>query len=179
MKREDVKAGEVFLVRNTSPEKEFSRPMLIVSNDKYSDSYKVITVVKLVAIDGGSGCEDILDEDYLEHKYLVRWNCIRPLSSTETLEKKLGQVGDTEMLQKISMHAQDERARREAYFITLCPRCREQYLNTPGYILRRVSKQGATKDICMCCQRRLGYDYAITLKPRCDDKSCGETKPAR
>lgn len=48
----------------------------------------------------------------------------------------------------------------------LCPKCREMFFSTPGYVIKRVDKEQEAKDNCSYCTVRLGFDYYVCEKPK-------------
>lgn len=54
--------------------------------------------------------------------------------------------------------------RRTGLILTLCPKCRAEFMNIPDNILRRVDPLQVDKERCDKCQTAFGYDYLILKK---------------
>ena len=67
-----------------------------------------------------------------------------------------------------SFFGQDDGSKEEVpdeMVLTLCGTCLRQFILSPEHIVRRIDRT-RTKEPCMYCQVRAGYDYHITHKKK-------------
>jgi hypothetical protein len=52
--------------------------------------------------------------------------------------------------------------REELNLICLCRTCRNEFMDTKGFYIRRANHKQNVKDVCTYCQTRRGYDYYVS-----------------
>jgi len=98
---------------------------------------------------------------------------IRTIDKTEELISYVGRIENGETIAKIKdgirYQFQLMRKRkpiRTGYILSLCPKCRAEFLSVPENILRRVDPLQVEKEPCDKCQVGYGYDYLITKRTK-------------
>ena len=101
------------------------------------------------------------------HPYLRRGSAIYPtqtvlFSDTGAILNKVGEIGNEEMEKKILAVCEAARKEeRQAIVMTLCPRCRKEFMMDSGTIVRRLDPFSAQQHPCDFCQTKNGYTYII------------------
>ena len=60
--------------------------------------------------------------------------------------------------------------KNKSFIITLCHRCKAEFMNTDENYIRRSNPNQTYKEKCTYCNHRNGYDYEIIPKSRKENR---------
>lgn len=105
---------------------------------------------------------------------------IRTVDKEKELLEYIGEVRDEKTIYAIKQGILTEfglikrpQPRRTGLILTLCPKCRAEFMSVPENIVRRVDPLQVDKERCDKCQTSFGYDYLIIKKNPRNAKSEG------
>lgn len=107
----------------------------------------------------------------LKEPSMVMLEQIRTVDKLEELEEYVGTVSDDTKITEIQRGIKASfgipvkpKDKRAGIVLSLCPHCREEFMNVPENIVKRVDPLQSEKELCDKCQVRYGYDYLIIKK---------------
>ena len=116
----------------------------------------------------------------LREDSIVMLEQIRTVDKEKELLEYIGEVRDEKTIYAIKQGILTEfglikrpQPRRTGLILTLCPKCRAEFMSVPENIVRRVDPLQVDKERCDKCQTSFGYDYLIIKKNPRNTKSEG------
>ena len=114
----------------------------------------------------------VLDESCgLREKSMVMLEQITTIDINKSLVKYIGEIKDAKVLHRIKQGILTEFGltqrldlQKTGLVLTLCPKCRNLFMNSPSNVVRRVDSLRTKKELCDKCQLELGYEYIVFKK---------------
>lgn len=150
------------------------RPVMVVQTNHLNKHSPTVLVAIITTVKKKEDVDNhiILDTDCgLKEQSMLMLEQIRTVDKAEELEEYIGKVTDEDKIDEIKRGLKytvglpiKPKIERKGIVLTLCPKCRSEFLAVPENILRRVDPLQSEKDVCDKCQVRYGYDYLIMKK---------------
>lgn len=169
-----VRWGEIYYCEfdvTSSNGRSQLRPVLVIQND-VGNEHSSTTVV--AAISGVMKRMYLPTHIHLDATCGLRENSmvileqVRTVNIATELGAYIGRIRDTATIQEIKRAVAIEmgiiecpRPKRTRLVLSLCPKCRNEFLRVPENIVRRVNPLQIEKERCDKCQTALGYDYSV------------------
>lgn len=182
MKEKMICRGDLFYYDfgdNSGSVQSGERPVLVVQADDYNQNAPTIIVAAVTSVIKKRYLPShiILGEEFgLKKPSMVLLEQIRTVNR-EDLREYIGTVDDDKLFRQINatlkktfglwVYKPEERENIRC----LCPKCLNDYIHNPDYIVRRLDPFAKRKDRCDKCDRD-GWDYVVT--DRYSSKKRGE-----
>ena len=150
------------------------RPVLVVQTNRLNNSSPTVLVAVITSVlkNKDMGTHIILGKEFgLKEESMVMLEQIRTVDKLNELEEYIGIVDDVDKINEIKRGLKfgtglpvKSKQKRTGLVLSLCPRCRSEFMSVPDNIVRRLDPLQAEKDICDKCQVHYGYDYVVTKK---------------
>ena len=147
------------------------RPVIVVQTNRLNQTSPTVTVAMITSVIKKTSMNShiaIGKECGLKEDSIILLEQLRTVDKLEELEEFIGYVGDKDTIDKIHLGLKyvlglpkKPRPKRSGMVLSLCPRCRQEFMNIPDYIVRRVDPFQIDKEPCDKCQIRYGYDYMV------------------
>lgn len=147
------------------------RPVLVIQNDVGNDHSPTTVVAAISGVMKRMYLPTHIHLDAtcgLRDKSMVMLEQVRTVNIATELGAYIGRIRDTATIQEIKRAAAIEmgiidcpRPKRTRLVLSLCPKCRNEFLRVPENIVRRINHFQIEKERCDKCQIALGYDYVI------------------
>lgn len=152
------------------------RPVIVIQNDRLNQNSPTVTVAVITSV--------IKKQEMSSHILIGRECGLKEpsmilLEQTRTVDKEkelleyIGAVKDSDKRLEIKRGIKaalglpiKPKPERKALILTLCPKCRSEFMSVPENIVRRADYLQAEREICSKCQVGYGYDYIIMKKHR-------------
>lgn len=172
----NIKWGEIYycnLGGNGSVQSGI-RPVLVIQNNVGNENSPTTVVATITSVlkKLHQPTHILLDTSCgLKNESIVLLEQIRTVDIQRELLEYIGAVADEKTIYNIQQGLLIELGlkkkpmpRRNDFILSLCPKCRAEFMSVPENILRRVDPLQVTKERCDKCQVNYGYDYLITKK---------------
>lgn len=161
-----------------------SRPVLVVQTNRLNSTSPTVVVAVITSVLKNETMDSHIllgTECGLKEPSMVMLEQLRTIDKLEELGHFVGKVTDGDKIDEIKRGLKftvgipmKPRAERKGMILSLCPRCRSEFMNVPENIVKRVDPLQVEKEPCDKCQVGYGYDYLIMKKykhnaPRRDD----------
>lgn len=150
------------------------RPVLIIQNNRLNATSPTVVVAVITSVKKKMTMPthiEIGKECGLKESSMVMLEQIRTVDKLEELEDYVGSVTDETKIIEIQRGIKASlgipmkpKNRRTGTVLSLCPHCRQEFMNVPENIVKRVDPLQTEKEPCDKCQVRYGYDYLIMKK---------------
>lgn len=173
----NIKWGEIYycnLGNNNGSVQSGVRPVLVIQNNIGNDNSPTTVVAMITSVlkKLNQPTHILLDTSCgLKNESIVLLEQIRTVDIQRELLEYIGTVTNEKTIYNIQQGLLVELGlrkrgmpRRNGLILSLCPKCRAEFMNVPENILRRVDTLQVTKERCDKCQVNFGYDYLITKK---------------
>ncbi len=147
------------------------RPVIVVQTNRLNSSSPTVTVAVITSVLKKSNMLthiEIGTECGLKEPSMIMLEQLRTVDKLEELEEYLGCVTDEQKILQIQKGLKyavglpiKPQQRRTGIIFSLCPHCREEFMNLPENIVKRLDPLQAEKEVCDKCQVRYGFDYII------------------
>ena len=182
----NVKWGEIYLCdlgSNKGSVQSGKRPVLVLQNNIGNNNgpTTVVATISSVLKKLNQPTHILLDTSCgLREDSIVMLEQIRTVDKEKELLEYIGEVRDEKTIYAIKQGILTEfglikrpQPRRTGLILTLCPKCRAEFMSVPENIVRRVDPLQVDKERCDKCQTSFGYDYLIIKKNPRNTKSEG------
>lgn len=172
-----IKWGDIYycdLGSNKGSVQSGVRPVLVVQNNVGNEKSPTTVVATITSVlkKLNQPTHILLDTSCgLKNDSIVMLEQIRTVDTQQELLEYIGTVTDEKTLYNIRQGLLIELGlkkrpmpRRSGLILSLCPKCRAEFMIVPENILRRVDSLQVTKERCDKCQVNFGYDYLIAKK---------------
>lgn len=172
----NIKWGEIYYCKlggNGSVQSGI-RPVLVIQNNVGNDNSPTTVVATITSVlkKLHQPTHILLDTSCgLKNESMVLLEQIRTVDIQRDLLEYIGTITDEKTIYNIQQGLLIELGlrkkpmpRRNGLLLSLCPKCRSEFMSVPENILRRVDTLQVTKERCDKCQVNFGYDYLITKK---------------
>ncbi len=173
----EVKWGEIYYCdfgKSKGSVQAKLRPVLIIQNNVGNENgpTTVVAAISSVIKKMYMPTHIVLDKTCgLKEKSIVMLEQIRTVDKATELKECIGKIQDTETKEAIKRGLAIElgvieipKKNTQRITLTLCPKCRKDFLCNPGYLLRRKHKYQEPKDQCDVCRLSSGFDYIVQKK---------------
>lgn len=150
------------------------RPVLVIQNNHLNETSPTVVVAMITSVKKKMKMPTHIEvgKEYgLKESSMVMLEQIRTVDKLEELEEYIGTVTDdtkiTEIIKGIKASLGipvKPKSRRTGMVLSLCPHCREEFMNVPENIVKRLDPLQSEKETCDKCQVRYGYDYLVMKK---------------
>ena len=150
------------------------RPVLVVQNNigNNNSTTTVVATITTVLKKLNQPTHIVLDESCgLRKKSMVMLEQITTIDINKSLVKYIGEIKDAKVLHRIKQGILTEFGltqrldlQKTGLVLTLCPKCRNVFMNSPSNVVRRVDSLRTKKELCDKCQLELGYEYIVFKK---------------
>lgn len=150
------------------------RPVLVIQNNRLNATSPTVVVAVITSVRKRMSMPthiEIGKECGLKEPSMVMLEQIRTVDKLEELEEYVGTVTDDTKIIEIQRGIKASlgipmkpKSRRTGTVLSLCPQCRQEFMNVPENIVKRVDPLQSEKEPCDKCQVRYGYDYLIMKK---------------
>ena len=148
------------------------RPVLVVQTNNLNATSPTVTVAIITSVLKKVGMDThiaIGKESGLKEPSMIMLEQLRTVDKLEELGEFVGTVvTDEDKVIEIQRGLKfalgipmKPKQKRTGMVMSLCPRCREEFMNVPENIVKRVDPLQSEKEPCDKCQVRYGYDYLI------------------
>ena len=111
---------------------------------------------------GRSWCPYILiEEEGLRPSSAVYPTQAVSISNDSAILRKIGQISSSAVKDQILKAVQATKKEEKPIVMNLCPRCRKNFLEDSGLVVKRMDPFSIETDTCDFCQTRPGYTYMI------------------
>lgn len=152
------------------------RPVIVIQNNNLNRTSPTVTVAVITSVKKKQTMAShicIGKECGLAEDSMIMLEQTRTVDKNEELLEYIGAVIDSDKRNEIKQGIKlthgipvKPKGQRKALVLTLCPRCRSEFMGVAGNIVRRVDPLQVEKECCDKCQVGYGYDYMITKKIR-------------
>ena len=176
---ESVKWGEIYYcdLGNTKGSVQSGRrPVLVVQTNQINRTSPTVIVAMITTARKKEALDThvLLDTSCgLKHSSMVLLEQLRTVDKAEELLEYVGKVEDENLIQDIKRGLKftvgipmRPKRSRKGYVLSLCPRCRQEFMSVPENLVRRMDPFQAEKELCDKCQVGYGYDYLVMKKFR-------------
>ena len=182
MKEKMICRGDLFYYDfgdNSGSVQSGERPVLVVQADDYNQNAPTIIVAAVTSVIKKRYLPShiILGEEFgLKKPSMVLLEQIRTVNR-EDLREYIGTVDDDKLFRQINATLKKTfglwvyKPEGKENIRCLCPKCLNDYIHNPDYIVRRLDPFAKRKDRCDKCDRD-GWDYVVT--DRYSSKKRGE-----
>ena len=173
----NIKWGEIYYCNlgNTKGSVQSGiRPVLVIQNNVGNDNSPttVVATITTVLKKLNQPTHILLNISCgLKEKSMVMLEQIRTVDKERELLGYIGKVSDEKTIYSIRQGLLVElglkkkpQPRRSGLILSLCSKCRDEFMSVPDNILRRVDTLQVVKERCDKCQINYGYDYLIAKK---------------
>lgn len=172
MKRQEIKRGDLFYYdfgERAGSIQSGVRPVLVLQADDYNQNAPTIIVACVTAVIKKRYLPShiLLGEDFgLKKPSMVLLEQIQTVNK-EHLTDYIGTVDDEHLWRQINAALKKTfglwfyKKEREEDIRCLCPKCLNDYLHNPNYIVRRRDPFAKIKEKCDKCGNG-GWDYIVT-----------------
>lgn len=147
------------------------RPVIVIQTNRLNSSSPTVTVAVITSVlknlDMNTHIE-IGTECGLKEPSMIMLEQLRTVDKLEELEEFVGFVSNEDKIIEIQRGLKfavglpmKPKEKRTGILLSLCPRCREEFMGVPDNIVKRVDPLQVEKEPCDKCQVRYGYDYLI------------------
>lgn len=167
----NVKWGEIYLCdlgSNKGSVQSGKRPVLVLQNNIGNNNgpTTVVATISSVLKKLNQPTHILLDTSCgLREDSIVMLEQIRTVDKEKELLEYIGEVRDEKTIYAIKQGILTEfglikrpQPRRTGLILTLCPKCRAEFMSVPENIVRRVDPLQVDKERCDKCQTSFGYD---------------------
>lgn len=147
------------------------RPVIVVQTNRLNQTSPTVTVAVITSVIKKANMNSHIEigkECGLKEDSMILLEQLRTVDKMEELEDFIGYVGNKDTIDKIHLGLKyvlglpkKPKVKRSGMILSLCPRCRQEFMDIPEYIVRRVDPFQLDKEPCDKCQTRFGYDYMI------------------
>ena len=174
---EAVKWGEIYycdLGETRGSVQSGRRPVLVVQTNQLNRTSPTVIVAMITTVRK----KEALDTHVflntacgLKHPSMVLLEQLRTVDKAEELLECVGKVEDERIIREIQrglkfglgMPIKPKQPRR-GIVLSLCPRCRQEFMSVSENLVRRMDPFQEEKELCDKCQVGYGYDYLIMKK---------------
>lgn len=111
----------------------------------------------------------LLDADCgLIERSIVMLEQIRTIDRKSELKAYVGNISSEDTIAKVKKGLAIEmglceilKRQKQALSLSLCAKCKNAFLSTPGYVIRRCNTLQIEKECCDICQTAYGFDHII------------------
>lgn len=156
------------------------RPVIVVQTNKLNITSPTVTVAIITSVLKKTGMDthiEIGTECGLKEPSMIMLEQLRTVDKLEQLEDFIGYVSDEDKIIEIQRGLKfavgipmKPKDKRTGMLLSLCPRCREEFMSVPDNIVKRVDPLQVEKEPCDKCQVRYGYDYLIMKRYKHNDQ---------
>lgn len=150
------------------------RPVLVVQTNRLNSASPTIVVAVITSVlkNENMNSHILLGTEYgLKTQSMAMLEQLRTIDKLEELGAYIGKVDNDDKIDEIRRALKftvgipmKPKAERKGIILSLCPRCREEFMSVPENIVRRLDPLQVERDTCDKCQLRYGYDYLIMKK---------------
>lgn len=174
MKKESVCRGDIFYYdfgENCGSVQSGERPVLVVQADDYNRNAPTVIVAAITGVMKKRYLPShiVLGEDFgLSKPSMVMMEQIRTISKDE-LSNYIGTIDDQELLNKVNIALKKTlglwvyKKEKQENIRCLCPKCLNDYIQNPNYLVRRLDPFAKVREQCDKCDKS-GWDYVVTEK---------------
>lgn len=172
MKEKMICRGDLFYYDfgdNSGSVQSGERPVLVIQADDYNQNAPTIIVAAVTSVIKKKYLPShiILGEEFgLKKPSMVLLEQIRTVNR-EDLREYIGTVDDDKLFRQINATLKKTfglwvyKPEGKENIRCLCPKCLNDYIHNPDYIVRRLDPFAKRKDRCDKCDRD-GWDYVVT-----------------
>lgn len=172
MRKESVCRGDIFYYdfgEKGGSVQSGERPVLVVQADEYNRNAPTVIVAAITGVMKKQYLPShiVLGENFgLSKPSMVLMEQIRTINKDE-LSNYIGTVDDLGLLKKINIALKKtlglwrDKKGTEKNVRCLCPKCLNDYIQNPDFIVRRLDHFAKTREQCDKCGNA-GWDYVIT-----------------
>lgn len=157
------------------------RPVVVVQTNKLNATSPTVTVAIITSVLKKVGMDthiEIGKEFGLKEPSMIMLEQLRTVDKLEELGEFVGTVVTDENkvieIQRGLKFAlgipMKPKQKRTGMVMSLCPHCREEFMNVPDNIVKRVDPLQTEKEPCDKCRVRYGYDYLIMKRYKHNDQ---------
>lgn len=150
------------------------RPVLVIQNNRLNATSPTVVVAVITSVKKRLSMPthiEIGKECGLKEPSMVMLEQVRTVNKLGELEDYVGTVVDDTKITEIQRGIKaafgipmKPKGQRSGIVLSLCPKCRQEFMNIPENIVKRVDPLQSEKECCDKCQVRYGYDYLIMKK---------------
>lgn len=150
------------------------RPVIVVQTNQLNTSSPTVVVAVITSVIKKANMNShiaIGKECGLKEDSMIMLEQLRTIDKLEELSDFIGYVGDRDTIDSIHRGLKyvlglpkKPKPQRTGYVLTLCPKCRSEFMEVKENIVKRLDPFQKEKDVCDKCQVRYGYDYMILKK---------------
>ena len=157
------------------------RPVLVVQNNVGNENGPTIVVAAISSVLKKMHLPThvILDTSCgLKEESVVMLEQIRTVDIAVELKEYIGTITEKETVAAVKQGLAIELGllgrtvkNQCSLVLTLCPKCRNDFLRNPENILQRQDRMQSTKECCDICQMRSGFEYVIHKRHQLERRS--------
>lgn len=157
------------------------RPVIVIQNNQLNRTSPTVTVAVITTVKKKQTMPShiiIGKECGLPEDSMIMLEQTRTIDKNAELLEYVGAVIDSDKRNEIKQGIKlthgipiKPKGKRSAMVLTLCPRCRSEFMSVAENVVRRVDPLQVEKECCDKCQVGYGYDYMITKKVRYDGRN--------
>ena len=150
------------------------RPVLVIQTNRLNGTSPTVLVAVITSVlkNKEMSTHISLGTEYgLVEESMVMLEQIRTVDKAEELEDYIGTVDDADKINEIKRGLKFEtglpvkpKQKRTGIVLSLCPKCRSEFMAVPENIIKRLDPLQSEKEVCDKCQVHYGYDYIIMKK---------------
>lgn len=147
------------------------RPVIVVQTNKLNYASPTVTVAIITSVLKKATMNthiEIGKECGLKEPSMIMLEQLRTVDKLEELDEFIGNVSDEDKIIQIQRGLKyalgipvKPKEKRSGLVLSLCPRCREEFMSVSENIVKRIDPLQVEKEPCDKCQVRYGYDYLI------------------
>lgn len=150
------------------------RPVIVVQTNRLNSASPAVVVAVITSVIKKANMNSHISigkECGLKEDSMIMLEQLRTIDKLEELEEFVGYVGNRDTIDSIHRGlkyvlglSKKTTQQRTGYVLTLCPRCRSEFMEVQENIVKRIDPFQRERDVCDKCQVRYGYDYMILKK---------------
>ncbi len=170
----EIRWGDIYycdLGENKGSVQSGERPVLVVQTNRLNSSSPTVTVATITSVIKKTEMNTHIEiglECGLKVPSMIMLEQLRTIDKLEELQNFIGCICDEKKVIEIQQGLKyslgipvKPKEKRMGMLLSLCPCCREEFMNIPDNIVKRVDPFQVQKEPCDKCQVRFGYDYLI------------------
>ena len=155
----------VNLARSLNSPKVKIAPVIYISSEIGEDGVELIRFCRVGKIPDNESTMPFVEVG--KHPYLRRGTAIFPtqlvlFANPATILSKAGSIEDESIKKEVfSISDKAKMAEKQAIIMSLCPRCRRDFLSDSETVVKRLDPFSMVEHQCDFCQVRSGHTYII------------------
>lgn len=150
------------------------RPVIVIQSDRLNRNSPTVTVAVITTVLKKQNMHShilIGKESGLKKPSMIMLEQTRTVDKEKELLEYIGAVKNSDKRLEIKRGIKatlglpiKPNEERKALILSLCPKCRSEFMSVPDNIVKRADYLQSEKEVCHKCQVGYGYDYIIMKK---------------